>query len=216
MNGYDFSFAGAQFTARPTGALWWPAQNALIVADLHLGKSARMARRGGGLLPPFEAQDTLHRLAQDVGATGAAQTILLGDTFDDDDAAGDVTVGPHWQRLQDMTQLVSISGNHDPAHGAPDVTLAGIALRHQAAPHCGPDISGHFHPKFKLAGRGYAAFLVGRDHLILPAFGTYTGGLDAHSPVLTGLVGPGLAILTGRVARAVPYGAVRPAARGNA
>ncbi|MBR3371603.1 MAG: ligase-associated DNA damage response endonuclease PdeM [Rhodobacteraceae bacterium] len=216
MMGYDFSFAGASFTALPTGALWWPEQGALVVADLHLGKSARMARRGGGLLPPFDAEDTLHRLAQDVGATGAAQTILLGDTFDDDTAAGDVTCTPQWQKLQTMTQLVSICGNHDPAHGAVDLTLAGITLRHQAAPGCPPDISGHFHPKFKLAGRGHAAFLVGRQHLILPAFGTYTGGLDANSPVLTGLVGPGLAILTGRIARAVPYGRIRPAVRGNA
>ncbi|MGP9788650.1 ligase-associated DNA damage response endonuclease PdeM [Roseinatronobacter sp. NSM] len=214
--GYEVSFAGAQFTALPTGALWWPAQNALIVADLHLGKSARMARRGGGLLPPFDAQDTLHRLAQNVGATGAAHTFLLGDTFDDNDAADDVTAGPQWQQLQDMTQLICISGNHDPAHGAQDMTLAGITLRHQAAPHSAPDISGHFHPKFKLAGRGHAAFLVGRCHLILPAFGTYTGGLDVNSPVLTGLVGPGLAILTGRVARAVPYARLTPAVRGNA
>lgn len=205
MTGYDFTFARARFTARPTGALWWPAQRMLIVADLHLGKSARMARRGGGLLPPFDSQDTLHRLAQDVRETGAAQTILLGDTFDDDDAAQDVTNAPQWHGLQDMTQIIAISGNHDPAHGTRELTLAGIALRHQAAPHCPPDISGHFHPKFRLAGRAHAAFLVGQRHMILPAFGTYTGGLDANSPVLTGLVGPGLAILTGRVARAVPY-----------
>ena len=216
MMGHAFSFAGASFTALPTGALWWPAQNALIVADLHLGKSARMARRGGSLLPPFDAQDTLHRLTQDVAATGAAQTILLGDTFDDDDAAGDVTNAPQWQHIRAMTQLVAISGNHDPANGARELTLAGITLRHQAAPESPPDISGHFHPKFRLAGRGHAAFLVGRQHLILPAFGTYTGGLDANSPVLTGLVGPGMAILTGRTARAVPYARLTPAARGNA
>ena len=45
-------------------------------------------------------------------------------------------------------------------------------------------------------------FLIGRDHLILPAFGTYTGGLLADDPVLRKLVPDGLAVACGT--RALP------------
>ncbi|MCH1387195.1 MAG: metallophosphoesterase, partial [Rhodobacteraceae bacterium] len=54
MDGYQFSLAGATMVALPSGALWWAAQNLLCVSDLHLGKSERMARRGGAMLPPYE------------------------------------------------------------------------------------------------------------------------------------------------------------------
>ena len=51
MTHYDFTFHGAALTALASGALYWAAERLLVVSDLHLGKSARMARRGGGLLP---------------------------------------------------------------------------------------------------------------------------------------------------------------------
>ena len=41
---------------------------------------------------------------------------------------------------------------------------------------------------------------------ILPAFGTYTGGLDITNPAFDGLMGDGaMAILTGRQVTALPY-----------
>jgi len=48
-----FSFAGETFAATPDGALFWPAQNALLVADLHLEKASWFARLGQ-FLPPYE------------------------------------------------------------------------------------------------------------------------------------------------------------------
>ena len=200
MSDLAFRFAGADLVARPSGALFWRDQGALLVADLHLGRSERTARRAGALLPPYESADTLSRLRAECDATGAGALWLLGDTFDDDASAV-----PDW--LADLPARVClVQGNHDPAHGAADATLAGITLRHVAAPGQGPDISGHYHPKLTIAGRRLPVFLVGAQHLILPAFGTYTGGMDATAPELARLVGPGQAILTGRSARMVPYG----------
>jgi cystathionine beta-lyase/cystathionine gamma-synthase len=43
------------------------------ISDLHLGKSERLARRGGVLLPPYETRETLTRLDAALGATGARQ-----------------------------------------------------------------------------------------------------------------------------------------------
>ncbi len=208
----QLAFAGAEMVARPSGALFWPKWRALIVADLHLGKSERMARRGGVLLPPFEGAETLMRLRMEIDALAPLTTFLLGDTFDDDASADPSVLDP----LRLLTDLHLITGNHDRASGTPCLRLDGIALRHQADPDDTPDISGHYHPKLILAGRRHRAFLVGARHLILPAFGAYTGGMDGHDPVLRDLVGPGRAVvITDRAAHLVPYG-VRRVVRGNA
>ncbi|MFV0302127.1 MAG: metallophosphoesterase, partial [Paracoccus sp. (in: a-proteobacteria)] len=69
MHGYGVGFAGERLVARASGALWWPARRWLIVADLHLGKAERMARRGGPLLPPYEVAATLERLAGEIALT---------------------------------------------------------------------------------------------------------------------------------------------------
>ena len=62
MNKYSFSLMGANLVALPSGALWWPERGILCVSDMHLGKSDRIARRRGSMLPPYEVRDTLTRL----------------------------------------------------------------------------------------------------------------------------------------------------------
>ncbi|NHF74776.1 ligase-associated DNA damage response endonuclease PdeM [Paracoccus xiamenensis] len=206
MADHPFCFAGRDFVARPSGALYWPAEGMLILSDLHLGKSQRMARRGGTLLPPFETRETLDRLAAEIQAIRPALLALLGDIFDDD-AAGQALPAPEraqFDSLLSTQQSFLVAGNHDGGSGAPLLRHSGLQLRHIAAPGQGPDISGHYHPKARIAGRSRAAFLVGRDHLILPAFGHYTGGLRHDHPSLQALVPNGIAILTGQRALAIP------------
>ena len=86
MTGFPFRWHGLVLEARCSGALWWPEGRWLIVADLHLGKSERMARRGGALLPPYEGRETLRRLAEEIAALDPACVVSLGDGFDDDAA----------------------------------------------------------------------------------------------------------------------------------
>ena len=213
----DVVFAGVRVQARASGALYWPQCDTLIVADLHLGKSARMAARGGALLPPHETTDTLARLEAELHALNPARVISLGDAFED-------ALAPDALRPEDTSRLAAmargrdwlwITGNHDAAavpgfgHVADEITEHGLTLRHIAGN--GPDISGHYHPKARLAGRARPAFLIGAEHLVLPAFGTYTGGLDCGAEPLASLVGPGLALLTGPRLLACPL--TRPTTR---
>lgn len=205
MNGYAVTFAGRAFIAMASGALFCPATSALILADLHLGKSARMARRGGALLPPFETRDTLNRLTDAIQTTDARRIFLLGDVFDDD-LARETLDGPDdacWQKVLATIAVTILAGNHDP-NSQTEAVSGHITLRHVAG--AGPDISGHYHPKARLQGISRPAFLIGKDHLILPAFGTFTGGLAVTDPVLVKLVGPGIAILTGQRPVAFPIG----------
>ena len=45
------------------GALYWEAEDTLLVADLHLEKGAAFAALGM-LLPPYDTRTTLQRLAE--------------------------------------------------------------------------------------------------------------------------------------------------------
>lgn len=216
MSSCDFRFQGLDLVARPSGALFWPARRTLVVADLHLGKSERLARRGGVLLPPFESQATLERLQSELQACEAECLICLGDSFDDDLASQ--TLGSAQDLLEAICkrhQTFWITGNHDAnlttlsGHICNELALDGITLRHVASNDV--DISGHYHPKFKLLGRRIPAFLLGPSNLILPAFGAYTGGLDHDAPVLARLIPSGFAILTGQTARMLPFAPDLPA-----
>ncbi|WP_136684718.1 ligase-associated DNA damage response endonuclease PdeM [Falsirhodobacter xinxiangensis] len=206
---HPFTLAGAALVALPSGALWWPDRGILCVSDLHLGKSERLARRGGALLPPYEAQDTLTRLDADLETTGATRVICLGDSFDDAEAVLGESERLWLLRLMAGRDWIWILGNHDPApmglggaHLA-ELVIGPLTFRHIAAG--GHEVSGHYHPKARLGGTARPCFLLDARHLILPAYGTYTGGLWCHDPALARLMAPGaLAILTGKRTFAIP------------
>jgi len=203
-----FSFAGETFAATADGALFWPARDALLVADLHLEKASWFARLGQ-FLPPYDSHATLTALAGAVAQTGAARLYCLGDSFHDRFGCERLPAGAR-DLLTDLTSRLDwtwIVGNHDPGFAdhcggqlADEVELGGIVLRHEAMrgePR--PEMSGHYHPKLRvsLSGRSVSrrCFVVSPTKLILPAFGALTGGLDAHHPEIIGSVGPDAAAL---------------------
>ena len=217
MNSCEFFLSGSRLVALGTGALHWPDREMLIVSDLHLGKSERIARRGGAMLPPYETRDTLSRLESDIIATGARSVVCLGDSFDDLSAAQSLSEDERlWiTRLQAGRRWVWIEGNHDPGpvefggtHLA-ELPLAPLVLRHIAKPGASGEVSGHYHPKVTLPTRGRVisrpAFLFDTSRLILPSYGTYTGGLRADDPVFARLFAPDAqAILLGPTPQRIP------------
>ena len=71
-----------RFVADPAGALYWPEQGLLAVADLHLEKGSSFAARGV-LLPPYDTAATLARLARLIARYAPRCVIALGDSFHD-------------------------------------------------------------------------------------------------------------------------------------
>lgn len=221
MTGPELTLNGARLAARASGALWWEAERLLCVADLHLGRSERLARRGGALLPPYETAETLDRLAAEVERLAPAVVVALGDSFDDLGCA-DALAAADAARLTALCagrDWVWIAGNHDPGPLAlpgrhlAELRLGPLVFRHAAEPDAAPgEVSGHYHPKFRLAAGGRAitraCFLHDARRLILPAFGAYVGGLRADAPALAALFAPpARAILTGAPCVAVPFAA---------
>ena len=218
MTTTEFALNGAALTALPSGALWVEAHGLLCVSDLHLGKSERMARRNGQLVPPYDSRETLHNLAADIARWAPTQVLCLGDNFDDHlafsglapaelDQINLMMAGRHW---------IWITGNHDPGpveiggtwlHEAP---IGPLTFRHIAEPDAAPgEVSGHYHPKHRMSGSRSRvtrkAFLYDETRLILPAYGAYTGGLRTSDAALRRLMGPrSVAILTGPKTMACP------------
>ena len=198
-----FTFADQEWLISDSRAVYWPAQDALLVADLHLEKASWYAQ-GGQMLPPYDSRETLERLGAAVAATGARRIFCLGDNFHDDD--GPSRMEPKAaDLLGDLTrrlEVVWIVGNHDAGLAGEmtgdvveELVLDGIALRHEAMPReTGPEISGHYHPKLRLRMRGRGirrpCALRSENRLILPAFGTLTGGMDADDPALIAAMQP--------------------------
>lgn len=197
---HPFSFAGEPLCALAERALYWPSRRALIVADLHLEKASWFASHGQ-MLPPFDSQATLERLVTLADHIGALEIWALGDSFHD-------SVGPGrlpdaalqlLDRLSVGRRMVWIAGNHDAAAALPgerveEAEVDGLVLRHEASPHeHRPELSGHFHPKLrvKTAARSVSrpCFVMGANRLILPAFGSLTGGLDANHAAIQCLFG---------------------------
>jgi len=91
VKGYEFTFHGNALHALPNGTLWDGDARLLCVSDLHLGKSDRIVRRSGRMIPPYETNETLSRLAEAVNIMDPAIVVSLGDSFDDLDAVKSLT-----------------------------------------------------------------------------------------------------------------------------
>ncbi|HEY7608541.1 MAG TPA: ligase-associated DNA damage response endonuclease PdeM [Alphaproteobacteria bacterium] len=186
-----------RFAVRASGALWWAAERLVAFADLHLEKGTSYAAHGK-LLPPYDTRDTLLRMLAEIERLDPAIVVCLGDSFHDLGA---------WARMheEDAALLAAlahrrrwiwIAGNHDAAlpptlPGEVDEAFErrGVVLRHRAdggAP--AGEVSGHFHPKISVHARGKVvvrrAFIEDGQRLVMPAFGAYTGGLDAGDDAL--------------------------------
>lgn len=202
-----FSFAGEEMRIAQDRALYWPREQALLVADLHLEKASFFASHGQ-MLPPYDSRETLERLALAIRETGARRVFALGDNFHDNRGGG--RLEPHaagmLSALTRATEWVWITGNHDAgmtavAGGvlANELDVGGLVLRHKA--HAGearPELSGHFHPRLTIAARGRRiarpCAVKSERRMILPAFGALTGGMDAADPAILAAMQPAGAI----------------------
>jgi DNA ligase-associated metallophosphoesterase len=211
------SFCGVEFLALGRGALFWPSRRALLVADLHLEKASWFARLGQ-MLPPYDSIATLSDLVTIARDLAAREIWCLGDSFHDREGCDRL---PRRARemlvaLTTSTRWTWITGNHDPGFAdhcggaiVREAELDGLMLRHEADPdEPRPELSGHFHPKLRISQRGRQVsrrcFVATGRKLILPAFGSLTGGLDAgHPEIVRAVGGPAQALVpvAGRLLR---------------
>lgn len=183
--------AGEPLWLHPFRAAYWPKEEALFIADLHLGKVAHF-RSNGLAVPADAANENWDRLISLLIDFEPARVLFLGDLFHS-------TYNQEWPAFCDLLERFPevsfelIIGNHDilPAtlYEAANIVCHAETLllppfeltHHPGDPPPGYyNLSGHIHPCVVLQGRGrqyvrLPCFYFGAQQGILPAFGTFTG-----------------------------------------
>jgi DNA ligase-associated metallophosphoesterase len=193
VRGIEIELEGSRLAADPSGALYWPAEKILVVADLHFEKGSHFASRGQ-LLPPYDTAATLIRLAHVIARYAPSRVIALGDSFHDGEGPGRLGEEDraHLAALQRGRDWIWLTGNHDPdVNGVGGSTLAMLAvglitLRHEPQPEDEVEIAGHLHPVARVLARGSSVrrrcFVSDGRRMVMPAFGAFTGGLNVRHP----------------------------------
>jgi hypothetical protein len=210
------ALAGETLLPDPSGALYWPAAQTVVVADLHLEKGTSYGPRGI-TLPPYDTAATLAALAPVLRRLRPERVICLGDSFHDGEASERIDPADRaaLAGLVAAHRWFWVAGNHDPKPPAMggrvvrELAIGGLVFRHEAERGArGGEVSGHYHPRSGYRARGRT--VVGRcfvgdgTRLILPAFGAYAGGLDVFDPAIAQLFPAGFdihLIARGRVTR---------------
>lgn len=180
---------GEELHLLPEKAVFWPVQGALIIADVHFGKTGHFRKNGIALLSEMPMAE-LENLARVVQRIKPNTLIFLGDLFHSE-------LNHEWGLLQDwlahlQAEVILVNGNHDEhllAHAnlkhletIYELNIGPFHFTHEPEKEVGElyNLAGHIHPGIRLKGRGrqslrLPAFCFGERQGLLPAFGLTTG-----------------------------------------
>lgn len=188
----EISWHGVRLVLLPDRGLWMPGADAVLVADVHLGKPASFRAMGVPVPEAVTGRD-LDRLSALMRATRAGRLIVLGDLVHDAAALRERTRDAvrAWRASLGPIAVDLVVGNHDrrarscePLGVRPlgeRATIGGVVLTHEPPEQDRePTLCGHIHPVVSVGdGPGRvrsACFWFGGMTGILPAFGAFTGG----------------------------------------
>ncbi len=175
----------------PEKALWWPAQKAIIVSDLHWGKTAHFRKHGIAIPTQVQAADEI-KLATLIKDFSAEHLIIAGDLFHSKHN-NEVAAFSHWRNAHASLRITLVTGNHDilaAEHYASwqmevhrdGFDIGPFVIKHDMSGDCERFcIHGHVHPAIVIKGPGRTGsikidcFATDAERLILPAFGRFTG-----------------------------------------
>ena len=171
-------------------AIYWKKEGALILSDIHIGKTAHF-RRNGIPMPDDILQKDLERLKSLIQHFGVDKLWIVGDLFHAESNVDMITF-KQWLSQFESLQLILIKGNHDrQSKRLMDTLNIEVVTEYVAGPfkfiHDNENenkdtfnISGHTHPGVLIKGKGkqrlkLPCYQVTSSQLILPAFSLFTG-----------------------------------------
>jgi DNA ligase-associated metallophosphoesterase len=175
-------------------AIYWQQQNALILSDLHLGKTGHF-RKHGIAIPQQVYKEDLQRLASLMAHFKPALLIIVGDLFHSH-ANKELDLFVKWRNDFSHVHIQLVKGNHDILkadwylHAGIETVehewqLGPFRFMHNMPADCGAAdkpycFSGHLHPGIKLNGLAkqslaFPCYYFGSHHAVLPAFSRFTG-----------------------------------------
>jgi DNA ligase-associated metallophosphoesterase len=180
---------------------FWEAKKALIVSDLHFGKTGHF-RKAGIAVPQTVFKEDLQRLVALVHYFQPQQVIAVGDLFHSK-ANLELDWFKRWRGDFPQLQFHLVQGNHDILkkewyHEAgiqvweTQLQIGPFCFTHDACAKQPEAYSfcGHLHPGVTIQGMGkqslrFPCFYFTHDHCILPAFSRFTGTATVHKTAST-------------------------------
>jgi|SRR5580704_10453018 DNA ligase-associated metallophosphoesterase len=178
----------------PERLVYWENEKALIVSDLHFGKTGHF-RKSGIAVPQAIYKEDLQRLFTQIQYFQPSQLIIVGDFFHSS-ANKEIDLFQKWRKSLPGISIHLIKGNHDILQGdwyaSCDITLnekylskSEFTFIHDIA-EAGTRVSGsyffsgHIHPGIRMNGVGkqslcFPCFYFGKEYAVLPAFSHFTG-----------------------------------------
>ncbi|MGF1555380.1 ligase-associated DNA damage response endonuclease PdeM [Paucihalobacter sp.] len=197
---HTVEFAGQQLVLTNLSALYIPELKALVLADIHIGKSTHFQKHGIAI-PNTIFRNDLNKLEMLIHHFNPQKIIVVGDMFHAENNS-EIQQFKDWKTQNSDVQFVLIKGNHDRYYHSiykdldveimqNELTWEGITFIHNLEHYRveGCTVSGHLHPGIYLKAKArqhikLPCFAIGKQHLILPAFSEFTGlnaRLDSHS-----------------------------------
>ncbi len=181
----------------PERCIYWEEQQALILSDLHFGKTGHFRKSGIGV-PQNIFKEDLQRLFSQIQYFHPEKILIVGDLFHSH-ANKEMELFLKWRKdLKDIT-VGLIKGNHDILTKqfysrakinvtADKLLIDRFCFMHDIKKTCSDDnkeegiftFSGHIHPGIQISGLGkqslyFPCFYFNSAYAILPAFSHFTG-----------------------------------------
>lgn len=178
-------------------AVFWEEEKALIVSDMHFGKTGHF-RKAGVAVPQSVFKEDLQRLVDQLQYFQPATLIIVGDLFHSD-ANKELELFLKWRNDLPQLNIELVKGNHDILKPAwytaaniavnqPVLTIHEFCFQHDFG-KCLPGVekkndhylfSGHIHPGVRISGLGkqslrFPCFYFTPEYCVLPAFSKFTG-----------------------------------------
>ncbi len=175
--------------------IYWEEQEALILSDLHLGKTGHF-RKNGIAVPQKVFNEDLQRLGELISHFKPKQIIIVGDMIHSEDNK-ELQLFVKWRHDFKETKFILVKGNHDILHkewyskAAIDIVLHAHYIQGFGFVHDPVDIeavkdkadyffSGHLHPGIAIRGLGkqslqFPCFYFSPKLAILPAYSKFSG-----------------------------------------
>ena len=181
------------FWLTPQRCLFWENEQALILSDLHFGKTGHF-RKNGIAVPQKIFKEDLQCLLDLIGYFKPKKIIAVGDLFHSE-ANKEMDLFLKWRNDFLSIDFILVKGNHDILH--PDWYIkAGISINEGLYTIGGFDFvhdpaeineasqnylfSGHIHPGVSISGLGkqnlqFPCYYFSEKLAILPAFSKFSG-----------------------------------------
>jgi uncharacterized protein len=192
---HRFIFQKQTLWLSPARCIFWEEEKALILSDLHFGKTGHFRKSGIGV-PQNIYKEDLQRLFSQIQFFKPSTLLIAGDMFHSH-ANKEIDFFLKWRNDIPEVSIFLIKGNHDVLtnkfYEEADIKVArkklsikNFCFAHDIASECETDgeelftFSGHIHPGIRVHGSGKQSFMLpcfyfSEKYAVLPAFSLFTG-----------------------------------------